>query len=67
MRSLRGGSLLLSMTRTFWIERGPGVLSGRMESAEIGPSAIKTNSYRGVRSDCAVCVLPTFHFELSYR
>lgn len=68
IRSLRGGSLLLSMTQTFWIERGPGVLlSGRMESAEIGPSAIKTKSYRELKSDCAVCVLPTFHFELSYR
>lgn len=67
IRSLRGGSLLLSMTQTFGIERGPGVLfSGRMESAETGPSAIKTNSNREV-SNCAVFVLPTFHFGLSYR
>jgi hypothetical protein len=61
--SLRGGSLLLSMTQSFWVERGPGVLlSGRMESAEIGPSAIKTKSCREVKSDCTVCVLSTFHF-----
>ena len=68
IRSLRGGSSLLSMTQTFGIECGPGVLlSGRMESVEFGPSAIKTKSYVEVKSGCAVYVLSTFHFGLSYR